>query len=227
MNIFRQLTNLFYPDLCLCCGENLYGQEEYICTKCLCDIPKTNLHLQQDNLIEQRFWGKVPVEKATAFFFFGKGSRYQHLLHLLKYKGYSEIGTVLGQYAAAHLLENGTFQNIDVIVPVPLHPKKLRKRGYNQSEYIARGLSKVLNKPYDTAHLYRARENATQTKKSVFERYQNTLGIFAVHQPEDLTGKHILVVDDVLTTGSTLENCLNELLKIPHVRTSIFTLAVT
>ena len=83
MNIFRQLTNLFYPDLCLCCGENLYGQEEYICTKCLCDIPKTNLHLQQDNLIEQRFWGKVPVEKATAFFFFGKGSRYQHLLHLL------------------------------------------------------------------------------------------------------------------------------------------------
>lgn len=225
--MFQHLLGLFYPNLCLCCGENLYAHEEYICTKCLCDIPRTNLHLQPDNQIEQRFWGKVPVEKATSFFYFGKGSKYQHLLHKLKYKGHKEIGEVLGRYAASDLLESGIFNNIDIIIPVPLHPKKLQKRGYNQSEYIARGLSKVLNKPYDTVHLYRARENTTQTKKSVFERYQNTLGIFAIHQPEDLAGKHILVVDDVLTTGSTLENCINELLKIPNVKASIFTLAVT
>lgn len=184
------------------------------------------MHLQANNQIEQRFWGKVPVEKATAFFYFGKGSKYQHLLHKLKYKGCKEIGEVLGCYAAADLLEAGIFKDIDIIIPVPLHPQKMQKRGYNQSEYIARGLSKVLNKPYDTVHLYRAKENATQTKKSVFERYQNTQGIFAVKQPEDLAGKHILIVDDVLTTGSTLENCINELIKIPDVKASVFTLAV-
>ncbi len=111
------------------------------------------MHLQANNQIEQRFWGKVPVEKATAFFYFGKGSKYQHLLHKLKYKGCKEFGEELGRYAAADLLEAGIFKDIDIIIPVPLHPQKMQKRGYNQSEYIARGLSKVLNKPYDTVNL--------------------------------------------------------------------------
>ncbi len=226
MNAFQYLLGLFYPNLCLCCSESLNAQEKLICTKCLSEIPKTDLHLHADNYIEQRFWGKVRVEKATAFFFFEKGSKYQHLLHLLKYKGHKEIGTILGRHAAADLLTAGTFQDIDMIIPVPLHPKKFQQRGYNQSEYIAQGLSMILGKPCDTAHLYRAKENPTQTKKSVYERYQNTLGIFAVRNPEELENKHILIVDDVLTTGSTLENCICELQKIPNVRTSIFTLAV-
>jgi Predicted amidophosphoribosyltransferases len=151
------------------CGENLLRSEQQICFNCLHALPETNFHLQPDNTIEKRFWGKVPIFRATALFFFQKGSPFQSLLHALKYRGNKEIGEVLGKYAGVALLESTDFCSIDVIIPVPLHQKKYRKRGYNQSELIARGLSAIINKPIDTTSLIRVRENATQTKKNVYE----------------------------------------------------------
>ena len=225
-NPFSDFFNLLYPDLCVVCGDNLLKNEHHICLKCLHEIPKTNYHLTVDNPIEKRFWGKVPVFRGTAFFFFQKGSPFQKLLHALKYKDLKQIGEILGKYAAADLLESPDFDSIDVIIPVPLHPKKYRKRGYNQSEWIGKGISQILQKPQDTTTLIRVRENTTQTKKSVFERYENTEGIFQISDKESLTGNHVLLVDDVLTTGSTLEACIKALLQIEGVKVSIFTLAV-
>jgi len=218
--------NLLFPNLCIVCGENLIQTELHICLTCLHSIPKTNYHLLTDNPIEKRFWGKVPIYKGTAFFFFYKGSPFQKLLHALKYKGNKEIGEVLGKYAAIELLDSPDFKTIDVIIPVPLHPKKYKLRGYNQSEWIAKGLSSILEKPLDIQTLCRVQENTTQTKKTVFERYENTEGIFQISNKESLIGKHVLLVDDVLTIGSTLEACAKALLSIKGVKVSIFTLAV-
>jgi ComF family protein len=217
--------NLLFPDLCVVCGENLLKNEQHICFSCLYAIPKTNYHLLADNPIEKRFWGKIPIFRGTAFFFFQKGSPFQKLLHALKYKGNKEIGEVLGKYAAADLLDSVDFASVDVIVPVPLHPKRYKKRGYNQSECIAKGLSTILGKPQDTTTLHRVRENTTQTKKSVYERFENTEGIFELLDKNTFSGKHILLVDDVLTTGSTLEACIQVLLLSEDIKISIFTLA--
>lgn len=225
-DLITDFLNLLYPDLCVVCGENLLKNEHHFCLTCLHNIPKTDFHLIADNTIEKRFWGKVPVERCTAFFFFQKGSPFQKLLHHLKYRNNKEIGLVLGKYAAVDLLNSTDFASVDVIVPVPLHPKKFRKRGYNQSEWIGKGLSEILEKPQDTKSLVRVRENTTQTRKSVFERYENTEGIFELTDTEALTGKHVLLVDDVLTTGSTLEACIQTLLKTEGIKVSVFTLAV-
>ncbi len=226
IHLWEHFFNLLYPNLCVVCGENLLKSEQHICLSCLCSIPKTNYHCHPDNPIEKRFWGKVPIHRATAFFFFQKGSSFQKLLHALKYKGNKEIGWKIGQYAAVDLLESEDFMSVDVIIPVPLHPEKYKKRGYNQSEWIGKGLSEILEKPQDITTLVRNKENTTQTKKSVFERYENTEGIFECTDIATLAGKHILLVDDVLTTGSTLEACVSALLKTEGIKVSIFTLAV-
>ena len=180
----------------------------------------------KENPIEKRFWGKVPVYNATSYFFFQKGSSFQKLLHILKYKGNKEIGELMGKYAAIDLLDSPDFTSIDLIIPVPLHPKKYKIRGYNQSEWIGKGISTILDKPQDISILVRIRENATQTKKSVYERFENTEGIFELRDKTILEGKHVLLVDDVLTTGSTLEACVKALLETKGIKVSIFTLAV-
>jgi ComF family protein len=223
---FVDFFNLLFPNLCVVCNESLLRNEHHICYCCLNSVPKTNYHLSTDNPIEKRFWGKVSFHRATAFFFFQKGSPFQKLLHALKYKGNKEIGEVLGKYAAAELLDSPDFASIDVIIAVPLHPKKYKLRGYNQSEYIANGLSAVLGKPQDTTTLCRVRENTTQTKKGVFARYENTEGIFELTNKNTLIGKHVLIVDDVLTTGSTIEACISALSTIDDIKISIFCLAV-
>ncbi len=225
-NLFTEFFNLLYPNLCIVCNENLHRNEHFLCLTCLHGIPKTNYHNTIDNPIEKRFWGKVPIQSSTAFFFFQKGSPFQKILHALKYKNNKEVGEVLGKYAAVDLLDSPNFTSIDVIIPVPLHPKKLQKRGYNQSEWICNGLSTILNKPLDTTSLIRIRENTTQTKKTVFERYENTDGIFELKNKTALIGKHILLVDDVLTTGSTLEACIIALLEAEGAKVSVFALAI-
>ena len=225
-NPFVDFINLMFPDLCVVCGIGLQKNEHQLCISCLYGIPKTNYHLMDENPIEKRFWGKVPICRATSYFFFQKGSSFQKLLHILKYKGNKEIGELMGEYAAIDLLDSPDFTSIDVILPVPLHPKKYKLRGYNQSEWIGKGLSKVLNKPMDISTLLRVRENATQTKKTVFERYENTEGIFELMDKTVFAGKHVLLVDDVLTTGSTLEACVRALLETTEIKISIFTLAV-
>lgn len=225
-NVWHYFLDLFYPNLCCICKENLMSGEEVVCLKCVNDIPCTNFHKQKDNEIEKRFWGKVQIERGTAFYFFQKGSKYQKILHLLKYKNGKEIGFVFGKYAASELSESADFSHFDYLVPVPLHPSKFQKRGYNQSEQIALGLSEILNIPLETKNLFRAIANPTQTKKSVYERFENTDGIFKIHDKNVFAGKHVLLVDDVLTTGSTLIACAKAILESPDAKVSIFTLAV-
>jgi len=226
IKIFTDLIGILYPNICLICGENLLRNEEQICLKCLHDIPRTNYHLQQNNPVEKRFWGKVSIEHASSFFFFTKGSPFQKLLHELKYRNNKNIGVLMGQYAASELINSSILSDIDYIIPLPLHPKKLRKRGYNQSEMISEGISKLLNKPVNNELLIRTKETSTQTKKSVFERYENTIETFDVIDKNALQNKHILLVDDVLTTGSTLEAAIVALNKCEGIKVSVFTLAV-
>lgn len=224
-NPFIDLLNLIYPDLCAVCGRTLIKGEKIICISCICNIPKTNYHLQPGNPVEKLFWWKVAVVRGSSFFFFTKGSPFQKLLHELKYKGNKEVGEVLGKYAGIDLPDSPEFCTVDIIVPVPLHPKKQAKRGYNQSEWIARGLASAMQKPIDTKTLVRIRENATQTRKTVFDRYENTQDIFALKDRATFSGKHILLVDDVLTTGATLEACIQALQESPDIKVSVFTLA--
>ena len=225
-NPFADLLDLIYPNLCFICGETLMKSESHICLTCLNNIPRTNYHLTPDNPVEKRFWGKVPVERATSYLFFQKGSDFQKLIHELKYRGNKEVGVTMGKFAAADLLDSDDFKSLDLIVPVPLHEKKEAKRGYNQSEMICNGIAEILGMPVVTDNLYRTAENTTQTRKSVFERYENTQGIFGLKNPAKFEGKHILIVDDVLTTGSTVEACIQALLQAKNTRISVFTLAI-
>lgn len=229
MNLFAQYLNdffnLFFPDLCIVCNSHLVTQEELICTKCLYNLPKTNYHTQIDNPVSRLFWGRTKIEYATAYFTFSKGSQYQEMMHKFKYHGKKEIGFVLGK-SLGNQIRNSFFKQIDVIIPVPLHRSKLKKRGYNQSEWIAKGLSEAMLKPLDVQSFIRSAATETQTRKSRFERWKNVENIFKIIHKEALEGKHVLLVDDVVTTGSTLEACANSLLELPYTKVSIAALAV-
>jgi len=218
-------TGLFFPKLCAGCASSLYRNEVLICTRCRYHLPRTGFHLWRDNPVEMLFWGRVPVEYATAGFFFQKKGRFQRIIHTMKYKGVKEIGKELGKMMG-HEMNGSIFSRIDCIIPVPLHPEKLKTRGFNQSEWIARGLSEALHRPVYTDILIRAVKNETQTRKSRYERWKNVENIFQVTAPSALENRHVLLVDDVVTTGSTLEACASELLKVTRVKVSIATLAV-
>jgi len=222
---FNNLLELFFPSLCVTCGNRLLSQERFLCMDCWLDLPVTNFHLEPENKVAQLFWGRVQIENATAWFHFRKGSNYQQLIHFIKYKGLKELGFECGKRLGSSLAESEAFSTIDMIVPVPLHPKKYKQRGFNQSEWIGRGLSDALQKPIIFGNLYRKIHTSTQTKKSRLERWQNVEGIFDVNDPEPFLEKHILLVDDVATTGATLEACAVPLLNIENTTVSIATLA--
>ena len=216
---------LIYPELCAACYTNLIQQEKVLCTKCLYDLPRTHFHKVPGNPIEQTFWGRVPIERAAAFYFFQKASKYQKLLHLLKYKKRKDVGIELGRLYGADLINEDKFSEIDFIIPVPLHPKKQHKRGYNQSEMICLGLEEFLPAALRTDILYRKIFTETQTKKSRYERWENVEDVFGVRNAELLEGKHVLLVDDVITTGATIEGCAQVLKKAANVNISVATLA--
>ena len=222
---FKDFFNLFFPDLCVVCNKHLLNQEELICTKCLYNLPKTNFHNQIDNPVSQLFWGRTKIKYATGLFFFNKGSKYQSMMHQFKYHGNKEIGFVLGKYFGSQIKES-MFNEIDVILPVPLHKTKLKKRGYNQSEWLGKGLSVSMNKPLDIKSLIRKIATETQTRKTRYDRWKNVENIFEISEPKKLEGKHVLIVDDVVTTGSTLEACINTVLEVKNTKVSIATLAV-
>lgn len=219
------VLEMIFPSLCTTCGERLATQEKYICFHCWHDLPVTNFHKNPENKVAQLFWGRVRLENATAFFSYKKGSKYHHLIHFIKYKGLKELGYETGRKFGFALLESESFASVDVVVPVPLHPKKQIQRGYNQSEWIAAGIAATLGKPISKNNLFRRTYTSTQTRKNRFERWQNVDGIFGINQPDKFSGKHILLIDDVVTTGSTLEACAYPLLKIPDIKVSIATLA--
>ena len=229
MNLLRtyisDFVSLIFPELCAACHTSLVANEDVLCTDCLYNLPYTNFHLQPSNIVAQQFWGKLPVEAAYAMYFFNKGGKVQKLMHHFKYDGMQHIGNLLGSIAGRQLLQNDIFANVDYIIPVPLHKKRLRERGYNQSACFADGLAKKLTAKVELDNLIRNIATKTQTQRSRFARFENMQEVFAIAYPEKLAGKHILLVDDIVTTGSTLEACGQELLKVPGLKLSIATIA--
>jgi ComF family protein len=217
--------SLLFPRLCYACGNHLLRNEYLICTECYVVIPRTNYHLEKDNPVEQLFWGRCMVERAAAFSYYNKGSRIRNLIHNLKYKGIREVGYELGKIYGLTLNPSDFMKDIDMIIPVPLHPAKERIRGFNQSEIISRGIADASTLPLETKIIERMTVSATQTKRSRYERWTNVEGIFRVSNPQMIAGKHILLVDDVITTGSTIESCATELLKTDGVKVSVVALA--
>ncbi len=224
-NLLNDFAGLFYPNLCAACSEPLVKHEEVICLRCLANLPRTHFQHDRENIVAQMFWGRVKVEHAAAYLYFQKGGNVQKLLHKLKYKGEKCIGEALGRLMALEMADS-LFKNIDLIIPVPLHKSRLRKRGYNQSECIATGIGAGLNVQIMLGLLERVVANPTQTKKHRYDRWTNVEGIFSVKHPEQLSGKHVLLVDDIITTGATLEACTSELLKAGGCSVSIVAVAV-
>lgn len=222
---FADFIALLFPQLCHACGESLVTHEDLICTDCLYNLPYTNFHQQPDNIVMRQFWGKVKIDAAYALFYFTKGGKVQQLMHQLKYNNAPMVGNKLGDIAGRQLAQTQHFNSFDAIIPVPLHTKRLRKRGYNQSACFAEGLAVTLNTQVIINNLIRTKATETQTHKSRFERSANMRDVFAVADMETLANKHVLLVDDVVTTGSTLEACAQALLTVPGLKLSIATIA--
>ncbi len=225
IRILDNLISFFYPRLCVGCGDVLQQHEKLLCIHCMLHLPETDYHTMHDNDLRLMFAGRVRVEEVAAFLYYKKGNRVQSILHHLKYKGDKEIGSLLGAHYGKKLREEARFRCIDCIVPIPLHPKKQRKRGYNQSEWIAMGLSEGLGKPCVDDVLIRTHYTDTQTRKSRFSRWENVKEVFAIQNTDKLKGKHILLCDDVLTTGATMEAAIHQLLTIEGTKVSVVTLA--
>lgn len=225
--ILQDFIYLFFPNYCRGCEESLVKGERIICTRCMLDLPKSNYHLERDNPFYLKFSGRIPVKFVMTLFKFVKRGKVQHLLHALKYKNQPEIGVQLGRVYGADLVAEKYKDQFDVIVPVPLHPSKRKKRGYNQSEEFGKGLSEVLEIPCTEKFLKRIKATSTQTRKSKLSRWENVSAVFEVQQEEELKGKRVLLVDDVVTTGATLEACGQKLLKAGCGDVSIACIAAT
>ncbi|OKL40828.1 ComF family protein [Pontibacter flavimaris] len=226
--MFEDLLSLLFPETCYACSGSLARGEKYICTNCSVKLPYTDFHVHgatELNPLQRRFWGKVPVRFAFSYLYFMPKGRVQRLLHQLKYKGAKELGEHLGQRYGSLLSDYHYSSQFDVIVPVPLHKYKLRRRGYNQAESFARGLSQSMKLPYSGQAIRRNTHTGTQTRKSRLDRWQNVEQVFEVASPEQVQGRRILLVDDVLTTGATLEACARALLAAGAEEVSIATIA--
>ena len=222
--IWTDLLRLFFPKSCCVCGRRLASEEKEICLECLSYFIRTDDD-RHPNETETLFIGKAYIENAYAMYHYDKGEHIQRALHALKYHGCPRTGYELAHIAASELAQaHSPLCDVDVLVPVPLHPAKKRQRGYNQAEWIARGLAAVWGTPIDTRSLVRTRNNSTQTRLAPNERWENTRGIFRLARP-DLAGKHVLLIDDVITTGATLSHCAEILLQEEGTRVSIFALA--
>ncbi|MDA6068190.1 ComF family protein [Flavobacterium sp. AC] len=224
--MFNYLINLFFPKVCAGCHTILITNETVLCTSCRHEMPLTQYHLDPKNEAVKKFYGKIAIEHASALLYFNKKGIVQELIHNLKYKGHEEIGTVLGNWSVEDLKEIVLEIPFDIVIPVPLHPKKFRERGYNQVTTFGKALAKGLNIDYNAAVLYRKKYSKTQSKKNLAGRSDNIENIFDVISTEENRNKHFLIVDDVLTTGATLEACSRALLKIPGAKISIVCMAI-
>ena len=227
MKILKDLFRIFYPKLCANCENQLLQNENVICTFCRHDLPLTNYPNYVDNKIVQTFYGRIVIEKANSLLFFRKEGITQKLIHELKYKENEAIGAFFGNWLGEIIKENKEFSEIDIIIPVPLHPKKLKQRGYNQVTEFGKRLSFHLQKPFKEDVLIRTSTSKTQTFKARFERFNNIDTKFQLIDTSTLKNKHILLIDDVITTGATLEACAKELQKTEGVKISILTIAYT
>lgn len=223
---FRNLSEIAFPNNCLSCQKSLLSHETTLCESCVDSFPATHYYQQKENPVTQLFWGRAEVEHAAALYYVNKHNSIHDLIHQLKYFQKTELGLYFGKIAAAKIREKSSvFTDIDCIVPVPLHWKREKIRGYNQSLYFAKGISEVVNIPIEEKALIREKENISQTRKNKYERWENVETIFNIVKPENISGKHILLVDDVITTGATVEACVHALKKAENVKVSVLTIA--
>lgn len=221
------LLSLLYPRLCVGCGSDLIMSAGVLCLDCLESLPVTNFHLHPGNPVERLFNGRLPVASASSYLYFNKGSSVQRVLHELKYRGNRDAGIFFGRKIGHALREHPAYNDVDALIPLPLHRRRERQRGYNQATVLCTGMSQAMNVPVVDKAITRTSETDTQTKKSRSERWKNMAGKFQVVDAAALANKHLLLVDDVLTTGATLEACGSVLLEVPGVKLGIVTLAYT
>jgi len=225
VSLINDFLALLYPRACEACGDSLYKHEDTLCNYCVLNLPKSEFHLDSTNPLCNALAGRVPVQIGASFYLFEKSGRIQRLLHAIKYEGQKELAEFIGKNYAADLIGTGYLAGPAIILPIPLHKKKLRIRGYNQSEWFARGLSAGLGIPMDTDILQRSKHTATQTKKKKFERWENVEGIFEAVNAGQLQNKHVILVDDVVTTGATIESAWLAIKNIPGVKVSVLSIA--
>jgi ComF family protein len=222
--IKESLLHLMFPHVCEGCGTDVLQADNFLCIKCHADLPKTDFHFYPNNPIEKIFWGRLPITGATAQYYFTKGSKMQLLMHGLKYKGNKELGLYLGRLMGHDFAQSNRFRFIDALVPLPLFRAKEQKRGYNQATILCEGIAEVLEKPVLKDVIIRTTHTDTQTKKNRIERWENMEGRFELIKPEAIKGKHLLLIDDVITTGATLEACGACLMEGGNTKLSIATL---
>ena len=227
INLAENTFNLFYPKLCLTCEKSMVKNENILCISCRNDLPLTNYSEWKGNNIETSFYGRIPVEYATSLLFYSKKGLVQRLIYQLKYKNQQQIGSFLGNWLGEELLLSKRFGSIEYIIPVPLHANKLKQRGYNQVTTFGNSLSKCLKVPFLEDVLIRVSTSKTQTKKNRFERSKNVDEKFDLSNKKILQDKHVLLIDDIITTGATLEACCVQLLQSENIKISIATMAYT
>lgn len=223
--LVKSTVHLLYPHICTGCGSDLLDEDNLLCLKCIHDLPHTNFANLASNPVEKYFWGRLPLEAAYSQFYFSKEFLIQHLIHQLKYKGDTKIGFYLGELMGKTLLKSDRFKDVDALIPLPLYADKEHKRGYNQAAVICNGMSSVMNVPVYNKYVIRQHATETQTRKHRTERWENVKDSFKLIKETELAGKHLLLVDDVVTTGATLEACGSVLMQTDHVKLSIATLA--
>lgn len=228
MNIFKYVLDLFFPECCLACTQRLVEQEKYLCITCLSEFPLTNYIYTRNNKLEELFAGRFPYEKIASYAFFMKEGILQPVIHELKYRNRPDLGLFLGGMLGKELEQSQFCDNIDILVPIPIHPKRHKERGYNQSLEIIKGIISHINLPFDDENLKRIVNNPSQTGLSKTERWNNVENIFEIADPSLFEDKHILLVDDIITTGSTLESCAKKILSCcPNSKISIISIGST
>ena len=221
----KSLFNLFYPDLCAACGQNLVRGEKTVCFSCQMKLSFTDYFKNEENPVSRLFYGRCNIEQAMAMCTYERASTIQQLVHQLKYRSRRDVGVFLGKELGKTLKNSPLYNEIDAIIPVPLHKKKEKLRGYNQAEVIAEGISEIMEIPVITDALVRVEFTETQTKKKRWDRYENVKNMFGIQKEQQIKSKHLLLIDDVITTGATIEACAKHLLKIEGVKVSIAGLA--
>lgn len=225
MTLINAFMSLIYPRFCEACGRHLFQHEKYICRFCYLNLPKSSFHLNKINSVSLALAGRVPLEQVLCLYLFEKKGRVQQLIHAIKYQNQKELAVYLGEVLGREFTLSGNTHLFDLIIPIPLHKNKLKKRGYNQSEFFSKGLSKGLKCQLLNDTLIRISDSATQTRKKKFERWENVEGIFKINAPEKLKNKHVLIVDDVITTGATIDSAWQSIKEIEGVKVSVACIA--
>ncbi|WP_372757362.1 ComF family protein [Mariniflexile sp.] len=224
--MLKSLVDLLFPKVCYACLNLLNDNEETICVNCRHDLPVTNFHFDDDDTVKKVLYGRANIAHATALFRFEKKGLVQQLIHGLKYRGYENIGVLLGNWLGNELKTLDAYKTVDIVIPVPLHKKKLKKRGFNQVAKFGKQLANALDAQYVDTVLVKISNTTSQTTKQRFTRWINNDELFAVVNAASIENKHILLVDDLITTGATLEACITVLNKAKNIKISIATMAI-